>query len=330
MKRSSSSSRSPKDAVADPSASAGKNEHRVFSSTAWFDHIKGNPLNLPPAEISYPKLADMADKQKEKYQMYGEKVSKHYSRHYALDEKWLGRIHQKLGMSPQLIHPPPLLKKVDTDLQHGSDVSVGSAGTDTNTSASWAIIKSFQAYLDVHYPGINKEEERNLVIIKHYKTGDDCMGEHSDGRSCHGTPIASLSLGATRRIIIRPKKVVEKGRLVRPKEPKAMTLFLSHGDVFVMCGPRFQVDYTHELPADKQVKEGRVGVVIRARQVDGADQDSREKPDRRKRQNASSCPKKDASKKPAAGLTKKKSAAASKITLKKKPAAALIKRKSPK
>merc|ERR1712187_105657 len=62
------------------------------------------------------------------------------------------------------------------------------------------------------YPGDKAQgEERNLAIVKHYKTGKDFMGEHNDARSLRGTPVCSLSIGATRIIRLRPAKVRVEG-----------------------------------------------------------------------------------------------------------------------
>ncbi|CAK9102785.1 unnamed protein product [Durusdinium trenchii] len=105
--------------------------------------------------------------------------------------------------------------------------------------------------------------ERNLAIIKHYKSGKDCMGEHSDAASIAHMPVASLSAGAARRIIFRAN-AEGKRRGVRMKPLK---LWMEHGDVLVMVGKEFQSLMTHELPRDEGVKSGRVGVVLRAREL---------------------------------------------------------------
>ena len=102
--------------------------------------------------------------------------------------------------------------------------------------------------------------ERNLAIIKHYKSGKDCMGEHSDAASIAHMPVASLSAGAARRIIFRAN-AEGKRRGVRMKPLK---LWMEHGDVLVMVGKEFQSLMTHELPRDEGVKSGRVGVVPEA------------------------------------------------------------------
>lgn len=132
--------------------------------------------------------------------------------------------------------------------------------------------------------------------MKHYKSGEDCMGEHKDAKSLRGTPLCTLSIGATRLIRLRPAKVRVKGesREERPAfsanvqrdlknivaawrgggpppalspSGKAITVSLAHGDVFVMGGSGFQTEFTHELPAEPKVMGGRVGLVIRAREA---------------------------------------------------------------
>lgn len=240
-----------------------------LSATAWLDVVRGNPLNLPAASTSYPQMAKMADDFKEQYELYGKKESTHFSRHYALNAKWLGRIQQKLGSTQQTIHPPPAAP-----------------------IAGWRLIKRFESYLNAKYPG-GQGEERNLAIVKHYATGNEFMGEHNDARSLRGTPVCSLTFGATRKIHLRRAKIKEKqhNRPAFTKKVKAdlktviagwdtaaspapelsasgkmITFSLAHGDIFVMGGRGFQDEFTHELPKEPKIEGGRVGLVIRARE----------------------------------------------------------------
>ena len=89
------------------------------------------------------------------------------------------------------------------------------------------------------------------------------MGEHTDAASIADTPVASLSAGASRRIIFR---VSAEGKR-RGMTMKPLKLWMEHGDVLVMVGEEFQTLMTHELPRDEGVNSGRVGVVLRAREL---------------------------------------------------------------
>jgi alkylated DNA repair dioxygenase AlkB len=92
---------------------------------------------------------------------------------------------------------------------------------------------------------VNKEfnGELNLCLCNKY-IPTSSIGEHSDNENeLNEGNIISISLGQTRRFIVRPKKV--KGETsVRKRD----IIFLNHGDVLIMK-EGMQQTHTHEVPA---------------------------------------------------------------------------------
>lgn len=95
----------------------------------------------------------------------------------------------------------------------------------------------------------------NHALLNHYLDGQDSMGAHSDDEVELGEDpvIASLSLGATRRFTVRPKRGVEGRKLA---------LDLASGDLLVMGGS-MQARYKHALPKVKRVDGPRLNVTFR-------------------------------------------------------------------
>lgn len=95
--------------------------------------------------------------------------------------------------------------------------------------------------------------EFNTGLLNYYRDGKDSMGLHADDeRELGKNPIiASVSFGATRKMIFRNK--VTKEKLVVP---------LNHGDLIVMKGS-LQHQWKHELPKEKRVEEARLNVTFR-------------------------------------------------------------------
>lgn len=94
----------------------------------------------------------------------------------------------------------------------------------------------------------------NSVLINRYRDGRDYMGWHSDDEPELGAEpvIASLSLGATRRFLLRMKAdhaVKHESRL-------------THGDLLVMCGDCQQVAQ-HALPKSAVVRDERINLTFR-------------------------------------------------------------------
>ena len=96
--------------------------------------------------------------------------------------------------------------------------------------------------------------EFNSVLANRYRNGRDYMGWHSDNESALGPRpvIASLSLGATRRFVL-------KGR----QEPRRrLALELPCGSLLVMRGET-QQNYRHALPRTAKPVGERINMTFR-------------------------------------------------------------------
>lgn len=93
----------------------------------------------------------------------------------------------------------------------------------------------------------------NSVLLNWYRDGRDSMGWHADAEPELGPDpvIASLSLGAPRRFVLRHAK--KKGR--------AMTFVLGDGALLVMAG-RTQHFYRHAVPKEEAAGE-RINLTFR-------------------------------------------------------------------
>lgn len=94
----------------------------------------------------------------------------------------------------------------------------------------------------------------NSVLLNLYRNGQDSMGPHSDDEPELGPEplIASLSLGATRRFRVVPKRpglVSASGNL-------------AHGDLLLMRGQSQQL-WKHALPKQPRVTEARLNLTFR-------------------------------------------------------------------
>ncbi|KAL7552741.1 hypothetical protein ACHAWF_017376 [Thalassiosira exigua] len=96
----------------------------------------------------------------------------------------------------------------------------------------------------------------DVCLLNYYDSGSQRIGWHSDreeiGRS---TPIASVSLGATRKFLIRSKSDGTRDRA---------TVEMTNGSLIVMenvC----QRDYLHSVPRESEVMEGRINLTFRCK-----------------------------------------------------------------
>ncbi len=94
------------------------------------------------------------------------------------------------------------------------------------------------------------------VLMNHYRDGSDSIGFHSDSEPEiePESPIASVSLGAERTFILKPKK--------KRIAPADVSVKLAHGSCLVMRG-RTQLDWRHGIPAEPEVTGGRVNLTFR-------------------------------------------------------------------
>jgi len=97
-------------------------------------------------------------------------------------------------------------------------------------------------------------ERFNSVLCNLYRTGSDSMGLHADDEKELGPNpvIASVSLGATRRLVLRHKK----------RRAAPLHVDLTSGSLLVM-GPATQSFYRHEVPKDPRAAGPRVNLTFR-------------------------------------------------------------------
>ena len=95
----------------------------------------------------------------------------------------------------------------------------------------------------------------NAVLCNLYRDGRDAMGMHRDAEPELGEEpvIASLSLAATRRFVLRAR-----GHIA----PKKLDLWLPSGSLLVMRGTT-QRHYRHGLPRAPSVREPRINLTFR-------------------------------------------------------------------
>ncbi|HET6430796.1 alpha-ketoglutarate-dependent dioxygenase AlkB family protein [Dyella sp.] len=98
----------------------------------------------------------------------------------------------------------------------------------------------------------------NSVLANLYRDGSDAMGWHSDDEPELGVApvIASVSLGAQRRFVLRPRQRDERGMRARS------TLPLPHGSLLRMAGATQQL-YQHALPRTTRVTQPRLNLTFR-------------------------------------------------------------------
>lgn len=93
----------------------------------------------------------------------------------------------------------------------------------------------------------------NSVLINRYRDGKDTVGWHSDDELELGPvpTIASLSLGASRRFLMRCRTTRQK-----------YEFHLAHGDLLMMFG-HCQIDYEHHVPRERRVVDARINLTFR-------------------------------------------------------------------
>lgn len=93
----------------------------------------------------------------------------------------------------------------------------------------------------------------NSCLLNYYPSGTDGMGYHADDEKELGAQpiIASLSLGATRKFVLKHKKTQDK-----------VELYLESGQLVVMHGDT-QKFWKHTITKTKMVSEGRISLTFR-------------------------------------------------------------------
>jgi alkylated DNA repair dioxygenase AlkB len=96
----------------------------------------------------------------------------------------------------------------------------------------------------------------NHVLANRYRDGGDSMGLHADDEPELGPEpiVATVSLGASRRFVLKPRRRVDGSPL---------SLALEHGGLLVMAGT-CQRHYVHGIPKQAAVTGERVSLTFRA------------------------------------------------------------------
>ncbi|NNL95480.1 MAG: alpha-ketoglutarate-dependent dioxygenase AlkB [Xanthomonadales bacterium] len=116
------------------------------------------------------------------------------------------------------------------------------------------------------HPSLSKLREKlaraldlrfNSVLANAYRTGSDAMGWHSDDEPELGSrpSIASISLGATRRFLVRPKRGQSKPR-------RSTGIDLANGDLLLMEHDS-QKDFQHCLARTRKPAGLRINLTFR-------------------------------------------------------------------
>lgn len=94
----------------------------------------------------------------------------------------------------------------------------------------------------------------NSVLLNYYRDGRDAMGWHSDDEPELGRRpvIASVSLGAERRFLLREKR----------KGARSRALTLAHGSLLLMHGD-LQQRFQHALPRTLKPVDARINLTFR-------------------------------------------------------------------
>jgi alkylated DNA repair dioxygenase AlkB len=95
----------------------------------------------------------------------------------------------------------------------------------------------------------------NHVLVNRYRDGLDSMGFHADDEAELGENplVATVSLGAERRFVLRPRRGQDREPLAYP---------LEHGSLLVMGGT-CQRQYHHGIPRQPAVREERISLTFR-------------------------------------------------------------------
>ncbi|XP_050431832.1 DNA oxidative demethylase ALKBH2-like [Adelges cooleyi] len=99
----------------------------------------------------------------------------------------------------------------------------------------------------------------NFVLVNRYRNGDDHMGEHRDDEPelDKMIPIASVSLGQTRKFVLKHGDVKKKLRKV-----ENIKLDLHHGSLLFMNWPTNEYWY-HSIPKEKAATKVRLNFTFR-------------------------------------------------------------------
>lgn len=107
----------------------------------------------------------------------------------------------------------------------------------------------------------------NSVLVNYYRDGNDCMGLHSDNeRELGENPlVATVSLGATRRFVLRRKPAGSRDRVEERLAKNRCATWradLAGGSLLVMAGA-CQARWRHEIPRTARTAGARISLTFR-------------------------------------------------------------------
>lgn len=124
----------------------------------------------------------------------------------------------------------------------------------TRQSVSWSkSVFHVKHYIEKQLAEIGIEADFNSCLLNYYPSGAEGMGYHADDEKELGYQpiIASLSLGATRKFVLKHRKTQDK-----------VELYLESGQLIVMHGDT-QTFWKHTITKTKTVASGRISLTFR-------------------------------------------------------------------
>lgn len=137
------------------------------------------------------------------------------------------------------------------------DFAYGYSGV-VHAPAPWPeVLRPLRAAVEALAFGASAGQYRG-VLLNLYRDGNDSIGFHADDEPEIEplSPIASVSLGAVRTFVLRPRS-----RKVDARAP-SFELPLAHGSGLVMRGAT-QKEFRHGVPAQPEVAGARVNLTFR-------------------------------------------------------------------
>ncbi len=133
------------------------------------------------------------------------------------------------------------------------DLSYHYSGHLRQTVAWTASVLQLKQVVKKQLASIGIDVAFNSCLLNYYPTGSEGMGYHADDERELGQQpiIAALSLGATRKFVLKHKKTPDK-----------VELYLESGQLIVMHGDT-QKYWKHTITKTKTVSEGRISLTFR-------------------------------------------------------------------
>ncbi len=124
----------------------------------------------------------------------------------------------------------------------------------TRQSVPWSnSVFHVKQYVERQLANTGIEADFNSCLLNYYPSGAEGMGYHADDEKELGVQpiIASLSLGATRKFVLKHKKTQDK-----------VELYLESGQLIVMHGDT-QTFWKHSITKTTKANEGRISLTFR-------------------------------------------------------------------